>query len=44
VSPMPLASIACVPEPELVKYAVRDADTTLRMYLHMKSLRPWLFF
>jgi uracil-DNA glycosylase family 4 len=43
-APMPLASIACVPEPELVKYAVRDADTTLRMYLHMKSLRPWLFF
>jgi hypothetical protein len=40
----PQASIAHVPEPELVKYAVRDADTTLRLYLHMKNLKPWLFF
>jgi hypothetical protein len=41
--PFPLASIAHVPEPELVKYAVRDADTTLRLYLHMVNLKPWLF-
>lgn len=43
VKPWPLASIEHVPEPELVRYAVRDADTTLRLYLYMKNLKPWLF-
>ncbi len=44
VGPWPQASIAHVPEPELVQYAVRDADTTLRLYLKMVNLSPWLFW
>jgi hypothetical protein len=41
---MPKPSIAHVPENELVHYAVRDADATLRLYLHMRRLKPWLFY
>jgi hypothetical protein len=44
LGPMPLASIEHVPEPELLHYAVRDADATLRMYLYMQHLSPWIFY
>lgn len=44
LGPPPLASIEHVPEPELLDYAVKDADSTLRMYLFMKDLKPWIFY
>lgn len=44
LGPVPLASIEHVPEPELLQYAVRDADATLRLYLHMQHLSPWIFY
>lgn len=42
--PYPLPSIAHVPEPELLHYACRDADATLRIFLHMQTLNPWVFW
>ena len=42
--PIPLPSIAHVPEPQLLHYACRDADATLRLYLHLRTLNPWLFY
>lgn len=42
--PIPRPSIAHVPEPELLNYACRDADATLRLYLHLRHLKPWLFY
>ena len=44
LGPMPLASIEHVPEPELLHYAVRDADADLRLFLHMQHLQPWIFW
>lgn len=44
LGPVPLPSIEYVPEPELLTYACRDADATLRLYLHMRLLRPWLLY
>lgn len=44
LGPMPLASIEHVPEDELLGYAVRDADATLRLFLKMRGLQPWIFF
>lgn len=44
IGPMPRPSIAYVPEPVLLHYAVRDADATLRMERYMRRLRPWLFY
>ncbi len=40
----PLPSVAYVPEDKLLTYACGDADGTLRMYHHMRLLRPWLFY
>ena len=42
--PIPVPSVAFVPEPELLGYACRDADATLRLHLHMHHLKPWLFW
>ena len=42
--PIPAPSIAFVPEPELLHYACRDADATIRLHLHMRHLKPWLFW
>jgi hypothetical protein len=44
LGPPPLPSIAHVPEAELLHYAVRDADADLRLYLHMRDLKPWIFY
>ena len=44
LGPIPLASIEHVPEPELLHYAVRDADADLRLYLYMQNLKPWIFY
>jgi hypothetical protein len=41
---VPKASIADVPEKDLVTYAVKDADATLRLHLFLKSYYPWLFY
>lgn len=48
--PWPVPSVADVPENELVHYACRDADATLRLYHYLDSLTsdgktgPWLFY
>jgi hypothetical protein len=42
--PVPKPSIADVPESDLITYAVKDADATLRLYLFLKSYHPWLFY
>lgn len=44
LGPIPLASIEHVPEPELLHYAVRDADADLRLYQFMLNLKPWIFY
>lgn len=44
VGPWPLASIEHVPEPELLKYACRDADATLRLHLFLQKHHPWLWW
>ena len=44
VGPWPVASIEHVPEPELLKYACRDADATLRLHLFLEKHHPWLWF
>ena len=44
LGPAPVPSIAHVPEPELLQYAVRDADATLRLYHHLCRLKPWIFW
>jgi DNA polymerase len=44
LGPIPLASIEHVPEPELLHYAVRDADADLRLYLKMQGMSPWIFY
>jgi uracil-DNA glycosylase family 4 len=41
---MPRASIAHVPEPQLLQYAARDPDATLRLYLYLKQLVPWIYY
>lgn len=43
VGEWPVASVAHVPEKELLRYAVRDADATLRLHLYLSKLHPWLF-
>lgn len=42
--PQPVPSVEHVPEPELIAYACRDADATLRLHLLMRTLKPWLFW
>ena len=42
--PLPPPSISTVPEPSLLIYAVKDADATLRLYLFLRKLKPWLFY
>ena len=42
--PIPTPSIAHVDEPTLLRYGCRDADATLRLHLHMRHLRPWIFW
>lgn len=44
VGPVPLPSVEYVPEPELLRYATADADGTLRLYLYLKDLHPWLYY
>ena len=44
VGPIPKASIAHVPEPDLLRYAVRDPDATLRLYNFMVGLQPWIYY
>jgi len=44
LGPIPQPSIAYVPEEELCNYAIRDADATLRLYLYMRRLKPWIFY
>lgn len=44
LGPIPLASIQHVPEPDLLNYAIRDADATLRLFLKMQHLQPWIFY
>ncbi len=44
IGPPPVPSIEHVPEPELLHYACRDADATLRLWLWMKNLKPWIFY
>ena len=44
IGPMPRPSIAYVPEPELLTYACGDPDATLRLFLHMHKLKPWIFY
>lgn len=39
----PVASIEHVPEAELLTYACKDADATLRLHLFLKKHHPWLF-
>lgn len=41
---MPRPSIAHVPEHELLHYACRDSDATLRLWLYMRRLKPWIFY
>jgi uracil-DNA glycosylase family 4 len=40
----PRPSIAHVPEPELLHYACRDADATIRLYHYLKGLKPWIYY
>lgn len=40
----PVPSIADVPEDKLVRYAVRDADATRRLYLFLLTHHPWVFY
>jgi hypothetical protein len=40
----PQPSIANLSEPELLNYACRDADATLRLYLVLRKLQPWIFW
>lgn len=42
--PHPVPSIEHVPEEELVWYACRDADATLRLYHILKDYQPWVFY
>jgi hypothetical protein len=44
VGEWPRPSIADVPEGDLVQYAVRDADATLRLYQFLRNYYPWLFY
>lgn len=41
---IPVPNIAHVPEPELVKYAVCDADATLRLFLFLLTYWPWIYY
>lgn len=40
----PRPSIAHVPELELLNYAVRDPDATLRLYQYLVGLKPWIYY
>lgn len=42
--PMPQPSIAHVPEPDLLRYAVRDPDATLRLYYFLLDCQPWIYY
>ena len=44
LGPIPLPSIAHVPEPALLNYAVRDPDATLRLYYYLVGLQPWIYY
>ena len=44
LGPLPLRSIEHVPEPELLNYAVRDPDATLRLYYYLVGLTPWIYY
>ena len=44
VGEMPRPSIAHVPEKELLTYACRDADATIRLYHYLKQLTPWIYY
>lgn len=44
LGPLPLRSIEHVPEPELLNYAVRDPDATLRLYYYLVGLQPWIYY
>jgi uracil-DNA glycosylase family 4 len=44
IGPIPLASIKHVPEPDLLNYACKDPDATLRMYNFMVGLKPWIYY
>lgn len=44
LGPPPVPSIEHVPEPELLTYATKDSDSTLRLYLKMQNMKPWIFY
>lgn len=44
LGPMPVPSIADVPEDVLLTYATRDADATLRLFLFLRRYKPWVFY
>jgi uracil-DNA glycosylase len=44
VGEMPMPSIAHVPEKELLHYAGKDADSSLRLYYYLKQLHPWIYY
>lgn len=44
LGPIPARSVAHVPEKQLLHYACRDADATLRLHLFLKHYHPWIFF
>lgn len=44
LGPHPVPDIAHVPEPQLVWYACRDSDATLRLYRFLLTYHPWLFY
>lgn len=43
VGPWPMASVANVPEKDLLFYATRDADATLRLHFLLEKMQPFLF-
>lgn len=44
LGPIPRPSVAYVPEPDLLNYAVRDPDATLRLYYYLVGLQPWIYY
>jgi len=42
--PWPIPSISHVPERELLNYAVRDPDATLRLHQKLSRCSPWIFY
>lgn len=41
---IPVPSIAHVPEPQLLRYAVRDADAAIRLHTKLETHHPWIFY